>query len=46
MSNHICWITDYVAEECWERACIHSPSPAHPCLVRDERNDKEEADAA
>lgn len=32
----ICWITDYFAAECHERACIHSPNPLHPCVIRDE----------
>jgi hypothetical protein len=31
-SHHLCWITDYFAAECRERACTHSPNPPHPCL--------------
>lgn len=46
MSAAVCWITDYYAEECRERACVHSPLLTHPCLVRAEHTDKEDSDAS
>lgn len=46
MNHHVCWITDYFAEECWERACVHSPNLIHPCLVRNERTDQEDSDVS
>lgn len=46
MTNHICWITDYVADECQQRACTHSPSLFHPCIPLADLCPYQAADAA
>lgn len=46
-AHALCWITDYFAAECRQRACTHSPNPPHPCLPEgDDRTDEEVPDVA
>ena len=44
MDHTVCWMTDYFAAECWQRACIGSPSPLLPCAGREEAQEKETGD--
>lgn len=46
-AHAVCWITDFFAAECRERACTHSPNPPHPCVPRGaEPADEEVRDVA
>lgn len=43
MKDFLCWMTDYFAPECWQRACVDSDDPTLPCRMRQDYIDKETA---